>query len=254
MSHDCLIAFGSNLGDSDDCYRQINENLQSDQRFAKVLASPAVTTKPIGGSNEQSNYRNGCFRASFTGSFEELFKIIFEIEEKFGRLRRKRWDARTVDLDLLLFDDVVNDSQSLKIPHPRMTFRRFVLEPAVTIAGDMVHPVSGLTIAEHLELLDQRPDRIVIATQEPAKLAEVVGKRISQYESAGWQIQLISNAAEILSDQEQIKLLVFSRELAKDFLAKIRPFKGATLDTSFLNDVESGWSELEAAIDAMTSL
>ncbi len=76
--------------------------------------------------------------------------------------RGQRWAARTIDLDLLLYGDAIVNTHELAVPHPRMTFRRFVLEPAVEVAADMVHPLSGSTLAEMLERLDAGADYVAI--------------------------------------------------------------------------------------------
>jgi deoxyadenosine/deoxycytidine kinase len=79
---------------------------------------------------------------------------VQQIENSLGRRRAERWGSRTVDLDLLLYDDLVLNDPSLVLPHPRMAWRRFVLEPAAEVAGTMLHPTIGWTIARLLEHLN----------------------------------------------------------------------------------------------------
>jgi 2-amino-4-hydroxy-6-hydroxymethyldihydropteridine diphosphokinase len=74
-----------------------------------------------------------------------------------GRIRKKRWEARIVDLDILLFDQEIIESNNLIIPHPLLHKRRFVLEPLVQLAPDLVHPVFKLTIRELLNKLPIPP-------------------------------------------------------------------------------------------------
>jgi 2-amino-4-hydroxy-6-hydroxymethyldihydropteridine diphosphokinase len=83
-----------------------------------------------------------------------------QTEAKFGRLRRERWGARTLDLDLLLFDDVRLDTPKLQIPHPRMTERAFVLVPLAEIAPDWIEPISGNAIATLVQTVDCSEVRI----------------------------------------------------------------------------------------------
>ena len=78
----------------------------------------------------------------------DLICALLSIENSLGRCRGDRWDARVIDIDLLLFDDLVFNSESLSIPHPRMHTRRFVLDPLAAIAGDVIHPVFHKTISD----------------------------------------------------------------------------------------------------------
>jgi hypothetical protein len=93
-----------------------------------------------------------------------------------------RWSNRTLDLDLLLYDDCVIDAASLTIPHPRMSFRRFVLEPAADIAGQMLHPTIRWTLERLLRHLDSGADRIAVVSPDQVlreQLAELLVGRFS---------------------------------------------------------------------------
>ena len=99
-----------------------------------------------------SQWRGDC--GDFARRARICLRCCSKLKSRFGRERHERWGDRTLDLDLLLFGDAVIDSPTLTVPHPRMSFRRFVLEPAVEIAGDMVHPTIGWTLERLLDQLD----------------------------------------------------------------------------------------------------
>ena len=79
----------------------------------------------------------------------DLLHVLQAIETRFGRVRTVRWGERTLDLDLLLFDDRIIDTPELTVPHPRLAERRFVLEPLAEIAPEAVDPVTKRTIADY---------------------------------------------------------------------------------------------------------
>ena len=80
-----------------------------------------------------------------------LLRLVKQLEHEWGRQTAERWAARVLDLDLLLYDRLVVETPELVVPHPRMAWRRFVLEPAAEIAPEMVHPPTGWTIAAAAE-------------------------------------------------------------------------------------------------------
>jgi deoxyadenosine/deoxycytidine kinase len=94
---------------------------------------------------------------------DAVVALLLAIERKLGRHRQERWGARQVDLDLLLYDQRIVESEAVTVPHPRMAFRRFVLEPAAQIAGEMRHPRLGWTLGELLAHLDSSPYYVAIA-------------------------------------------------------------------------------------------
>ena len=82
-----------------------------------------------------------------------FFQLLQKGEDRFGRIREERWGPRTLDLDLLFFDDVVYSDAELTVPHPGVAVRRFVLEPLCEIAPDLVHPSLGRRMSTLLEKL-----------------------------------------------------------------------------------------------------
>jgi len=115
-----------------------------------VAVSPFIETAPVGGPPESPDYLNAVAAIETELAPKELLEALLTVEHKLGRIRAERWGPRTIDLDLLLYDEVVIDEPDLTIPHPRMHERRFVLEPLAAIAPDVVHPVLHTSIRELL--------------------------------------------------------------------------------------------------------
>ena len=160
--HDCLVAFGSNEGDSVAVFEQTLEQLQQCSEIFVKASSQPVRTKPVGGPEDQSLYLNAAVRIETSLDAIEFHKRLVKIESDMGRERRERWGSRKIDLDLLIYAQLALKTDSLTIPHPRMSFRRFVLEPASEIAGDMVHVTSAQTINQLLKILNDRENLSLI--------------------------------------------------------------------------------------------
>ena len=94
---------------------------------------------------------------------QALLAEFQKVEADLGRQRNEHWGPRTIDLDLLLYDDLTLADPDLVVPHPRMAWRRFVLEPAAEVAPEMLHPGTGWTIARLLDHLNQTPWYLAIA-------------------------------------------------------------------------------------------
>jgi 2-amino-4-hydroxy-6-hydroxymethyldihydropteridine diphosphokinase len=141
----CAIGLGSNLGDSRSILTGAIERLRSCAQIELIAVSSWRKTAPIG--PPQPDYLNGC--ATIQTSLEplDLLNVLHSIELEFGRVRQEVWGARTLDLDLLLYDNLIIDLPTLQIPHPRMTERAFVLVPLSEIAPNAIEPRSGQSIA-----------------------------------------------------------------------------------------------------------
>ncbi|AFZ42710.1 2-amino-4-hydroxy-6-hydroxymethyldihydropteridin epyrophosphokinase [Halothece sp. PCC 7418] len=146
------IALGSNLGDSQNILEQAIHQLGTDPAVKVNAVSSWYETLPIGPA--QPNYLNGCALLTSSLSPGELLATLLQIETAFGRVRQERWGARTLDLDLLLYDDQVIETEDLQLPHPRMRERAFVLVPLAEIAPNWIDPVTGCAIAQLKENID----------------------------------------------------------------------------------------------------
>jgi 2-amino-4-hydroxy-6-hydroxymethyldihydropteridine diphosphokinase len=148
----CAIALGSNLGNSIETLEKSLKILDRTPGITLKATSSWFKTKPVG--PPQPDYINGCALLEVKQTPEELLVLLLAIELQFGRVRNERWQARTIDLDLLLYNDLILDSPNLQIPHPRMIERAFVLVPLAEIQSDRIEPRSGKTISELLKEVD----------------------------------------------------------------------------------------------------
>lgn len=150
--HRVLIGLGSNLGDRLGFLRAAINAVETGGVLCSVVCSPVYESAPIG-FRDQPDYLNCCIAGTTTLAPEHLHRVLAELERRLGRRIRPRWHEREIDLDIILYDDLVLESQSLTIPHPGAVERAFVLYPARDIVPDWVHPTEGATIAELAERL-----------------------------------------------------------------------------------------------------
>ena len=144
--HTAYLALGSNLGDKEANLRRALELLQ--QRGVEVVkTSSFICTEPYG-VTDQPQFLNGVCEVRTSLEPIELLHTLLDIEQEMGRVRLRHWGERNIDLDLLLYEDVVMDIPQLKLPHPDMQNRDFVLLPLAEIAPELVHPTLQKTISE----------------------------------------------------------------------------------------------------------
>ena len=150
--HRAAIALGSNLGDSCQILKSALETLD---RFPSItVEAVSETYQTIAVGPPQPDYLNACAVVSTSLEPQVLLDTMLEVEAQFGRVRWERWGARLLDLDLLLFDDLVIEQSGLQIPHPRLAERAFVLIPLADVAADWVEPISGKVIAFLVQQVD----------------------------------------------------------------------------------------------------
>ena len=144
--HTAYVALGSNLGDKEANLRKALELLQ-ERGVEIVKTSTFISTEPYG-VTDQPQFLNGVCEVRTSLVPLALLHTLLEIEQEMGRVRLRHWGERNIDLDLLLYEDVVLDTEELKLPHPDMQNRDFVLLPLAEIAPELVHPILQKSIEE----------------------------------------------------------------------------------------------------------
>ena len=152
--HRVYIAIGSNMGDSRAYLDNAVKALKETKGIRLGAVSDYIVTAPYGGV-EQDDFLNGALALDTYHSPEKLLRILHEIEADAGRERLVHWGPRTLDLDILLYDDSVIDTEDLHIPHIDMHNRDFVLKPLSQIAPYVRHPVLNKTIMQLLSELER---------------------------------------------------------------------------------------------------
>jgi pantoate--beta-alanine ligase len=149
----CLIGLGSNLGERAGNLLRALELLRGTPGMSVSGSSSLVETSPVGGPPGQQNYFNAAAVLETDLPPHDVLSSLLAIERQLGRVRREVCGPRTIDLDLLLYDQVVQEAPELTLPHPRLHERRFALAPAAEIAPDWRHPTRGQTLAALLAAL-----------------------------------------------------------------------------------------------------
>ncbi len=145
------IALGANLGDRAASLRAALERMEALGVVEAV--SPFLDTEPVG-YTAQPRFLNAVARLRTSLSPEALLRELLAIEAALGRVREVHWGPRTLDLDLLLYDDLVRDEPTLTVPHPRLHERRFVLAPLAALAPDLIHPTLNRSVSDLLNGLE----------------------------------------------------------------------------------------------------
>jgi dihydroneopterin aldolase/2-amino-4-hydroxy-6-hydroxymethyldihydropteridine diphosphokinase len=153
--HTAYIALGSNMGDKKAYLNLGVEGLRQTKGCRVLAVSDYLATEPYG-VKEQDEFLNGAMKIRTILPPHELLDRLHEIEQEAGRERIVRWGPRTLDLDILLYDDLILDDEELHIPHIEMYKRDFVLEPLCQIAPYVRHPVYNRTALELLEALKSK--------------------------------------------------------------------------------------------------
>lgn len=153
---DCYIALGGNQGNVRETFDRALQRLDAHPQITVKQTSQWLETTPVGSQTEDV-FLNGAARLEVELSPQALLNELQTVETELGRVRHVRWGARTLDLDLLLYDQLILAEDELLIPHPACWYRRFVLDPLVEIAPEVVHPVKQISIRALQQRLLQRP-------------------------------------------------------------------------------------------------
>lgn len=147
--HIAYIALGSNMGDKERYLKQATASLDTHPSCKVTRCSSFLATPPYG-VTDQDDFLNGCLELRTLLPPHELLDLLHQLEQEAGRVRLRHWGPRTLDLDIIFYDDLILEDDTLCIPHVEMHKRDFVLRPLHEIAPYKRHPVSHKTVHEML--------------------------------------------------------------------------------------------------------
>jgi 2-amino-4-hydroxy-6-hydroxymethyldihydropteridine diphosphokinase len=255
---EALLGLGANEGDKQGALDRAIEMLAGTEALQVVAKSDYHATAPVGGPPGQEVFLNAALRVETTLGPHGLLARLVQIEQSLGRRRDVRWGPRTLDLDLLLYDTLTlaPDSASehpLELPHPRMELRRFVLESAVEVAADMLHPPTGWTVRRLWRHLIEAPNVAALAGGPDELRAELAARLQAIFGGEGPVAWRIWNGWESDRDPSHPspKLVIASTD-DRGARQSIRARRdGPTVFVS-ASDAEAATIEAEAALRAMS--
>ncbi|MET4107084.1 2-amino-4-hydroxy-6-hydroxymethyldihydropteridine diphosphokinase [Hymenobacter sp. UYP22] len=153
------LLLGSNLGNRTAILQSAIQHLAA--TAGVVAATSSLYETAAWGLEDQPAFLNQAVRLETSLSPEQLLAACQATEQQAGRQRLVHWGARTLDVDILLYDNLIVDAPHLQIPHPRLPERRFALVPLAEIAAAAVHPVFHQRV---IELLENCPDKLPVAS------------------------------------------------------------------------------------------
>lgn len=168
-----LVALGANLGQRQATIVRAFERLARYSAPGTFRVSQLLETQPVGGPAGQGAFLNAAAAFETSLAPEPLHAELQKIETELGRMRGERWVARLIDLDLLLYDEQIIVTPELQVPHPRLAFRRFVLEPAAEVAPNMLHPLIGWTMERLLDHLNHAPPYVALLGSPESRAEEL---------------------------------------------------------------------------------
>jgi 2-amino-4-hydroxy-6-hydroxymethyldihydropteridine diphosphokinase len=172
----CLLGLGSNLGDREAALNSALDEIDALPNVRLSRRSDWHRSRPLGGPPDQAEYLNAAAVAETTVPPLAFLELLQRIEARHGRVPAERWAARPLDIDLLLYGDEVIEMPHLTVPHLRMTFRRFVLEPAAEVAPRLAHPIIGWPVERLLLHLNSAKDEVVMLSPSGALRSELTAK------------------------------------------------------------------------------
>lgn len=153
--HDCYLGIGSNLGQREKNLDLVWNEICKNPYMQPVCRSEYIETKPYG-VVDQPDFLNGAIKIRTILTPRELLRFCGDTETICGRVRTRHWGERTLDVDILMYDDLVIYTDELKLPHPEMHMRDFVLQPLAQIEPYLIHPIKKMNVMELLKSIKKQ--------------------------------------------------------------------------------------------------
>jgi len=150
MKKHAYLLLGTNLGDRKKNLAQARKGIED--VVGTIRKTSSIFQTAAWGNHNQPYFWNQALTVETELSAPKVLHAILAIEQSLGRVRKEKWGERIIDIDILIFEVDIINSPTLKIPHPELPNRRFALEPLAEIAGELIHPVHGITIGTLLQL------------------------------------------------------------------------------------------------------
>jgi 2-amino-4-hydroxy-6-hydroxymethyldihydropteridine diphosphokinase len=171
----CLLGLGSNVGNREATLLAALADIKALPDLQIVQHSKWYRSQPIGGPPDQGEFLNAAAVIETTIAPLLLLDELGKLETRLCRQPGERWSARTIDIDILLYATEVTETAMLTLPHPRMSFRRFVLEPATEVAPRMLHPTTGWPVERLLLHLNAASDQVAIVSPSADSRSRLAG-------------------------------------------------------------------------------
>ena len=153
-----FLGLGGNLGEPLKQFRRVRQQLSACDRIGQIHSSPLYQTPPVGGPAGQPDFLNAVLEIHTGLSPRNLLKLCQTLENRSGRTRDIHWGPRTLDIDLLLYSDLILNDSQLTVPHPHMHQRHFVLLPLGDLDRHLHHPVLKQSVGALLKQLPSVQD------------------------------------------------------------------------------------------------
>ena len=156
MQNGVYLLLGSNLGNREENLFQARNYINNSY---PILASSSIYQTQAWGNTDQPDYLNQGIQISCTNAAQVLLKQILCIENEMGRIRTIKWGARTIDIDILFYGQIIINESNLTIPHPEIAKRRFTLLPLAELANEFNHPIFDKSC---MQLLRECKDQSIV--------------------------------------------------------------------------------------------
>lgn len=239
----CLIGLGANSGDRAANLAAAIDKLSAVPDVTVVRQSRLHASHAAAGGERQEDFLNSVVVVETPLAPRHLLAELHRIESQLGRRRQQRWAARSIDLDLLQYDDLVVADDDLILPHPRLAFRRFVLQPAAEIAPDILHPTTRFSLAELLARLDHTPRRVVITGTSRQQNAAVAARVAAQSDALLTDRPDLTERADELTRLQASPTCHTAIELVHQHRNELRSIRQGTGATGLMatNEIGSVW-------------
>ena len=242
MAMPAWIGLGSNLGDRRAILDAAVAALAEETPGVALLGvSSYHETWPVGGPPGQGPFLNAAAELETTLEPHQLLAVLQQIENQAGRVRTVRWGERTLDLDILIYASMFLDTRELRLPHPRLAFRRFVLVPLAEIAPNFVDPMTKRRVADLLANLDRKPRLVAIDGPRGARKEAVFSRLVEELPGFGISEADLGRPEEVEGED------ALSGRQRRSYEHKGRGTQGQALGSRELSGCPGSWPTISSA-------